>query len=184
MKQFLTILATVIISVALTLLVKRHEQKPTTATTPNSPPADQRFSQRRLALKDESAKLDADFKVALQTSAKTPAEAAASLTVYKKYCDAQANLFSRQEALYREKHDSQDDPVLIEQEEATTAWCNASKDLIAYSADPKNGFHIVGDETFANDGATYNRKFLAFRVACIRLVNANGAEATVNKLDP
>ncbi len=61
--------------------------------------------------------------------------------------------------------------------------CNASKDIIGYSADPKNGFHIVGNETFVNDDATYDRKLLAFKVACVRLVNANGAVAAVNKLD-
>jgi len=104
--------------------------------------------------------------------------------VYEKYCSAEASLFSRQEALYREEHGSEDNPVLIEQEEATAALCNATKDLVAYSADPKNGFHIVGDETFANDGATYNRKFLAFKVAIVRTVNANGAAAALEKSDP
>ncbi|SRR5260370_41769714 len=125
MKLFLIVLATAVISVTVTLLAKRHGQNPplngSTAVTPN-PPVNPKFSPRRLALADESAKLDADFRAAIQADAKTPAEATASLKVYEKYCNAEANLFSRLKSLNMEEHGSNDDPVLLEQEEATTSW--------------------------------------------------------------
>lgn len=186
MKYALSILVSAIISVSVTLLLVRHQKSSNGATSviPKTLPNGPKFSQRWLSLQKESAKLDADFSTVIKTEdAKTAAEAAVSLKAYEKYCDAQANLLSRQEALYREEHGSENDPVLIEQRDATIAWCKASEALLSYMADPRNGFHIAGDETFANDGLTYNRLFLAFRVASVRLVNANGAEADVNKLE-
>jgi hypothetical protein len=182
MKYLLVVVVTAVISVVITLLLTRREQKPASTTPPLSrQPVQPRSSQRWLALKDESAKLDADFDAALRTNSTTPAEAAASLPAYTRYCSAQVDLISRQEALYREEHQGEDNPVLIEQREATVALCKASKELIEYTADPKNGFHRIGDENFANDPETYNRLFLAFRVACVRLVGANAAASAVEE---
>ncbi len=178
MKIFVTILATAIVSVGLTVVVvHRKATRDGTVATGSTVPAS-KASQAWLDLKTQSAKLDAQLRETSQTDAKNSAEASRKLKIYRDYCNAEIDLFSKEEAVYRNEHDSEDSPVLIEQGEATAAWCDSNEAIFSFMADPRNAYSVSGDELSTNDATTYNRLLLAFRVASVRLVNANGAEAS------
>lgn len=177
MKSFGAILATAIVSVILTLVVVRYRSTANATVSPNTAVSLRTPTEAWLTLKKQSAKLDAELRAATKTDAKNATEALQTLKAYDAYCNGEVDLFAREQAVYRNEHDSEESPILIEQSEATSAWCNRVKDLYSFMANPKNEYRVEGGEISAIDAETYNRLMLAFRVASIRLVNANAAEA-------
>lgn len=178
MKLLIAILAAAIISVGITLAVEHRKLSGGGAANRETTVPSPKPSQAWLDLKKQSSKLDAELRETTKVDAKNSTEASRTLRAYSDYCNGEMDLFVKEEAVYRNEHDSEDSPVLIEQKEGTAAWCNAAKVLSSFMADPKNGYKVDGDEISTNDVPTYNRLLLAFRVASVRLVNANAAEAS------
>lgn len=177
MKMLIAILATAIISVGVTLVVSHRKPAGKSTVRMDSAATPRKVSQAWLDLKKQSEKLDAELRKATKTDAKNSVEASRTLKAYADYCGGQIDLFAKEEALYRNEHDTEDSPVLTEQRQATAAWCDSARGLSSFMADPKNGYRVDGDEISTNNAPVYNQLLLEFRVASVRLVNANAAEA-------
>lgn len=178
MKVVVAVLGTAIVSIAATVFVIRRTTVRESKFRPQSASTPIKASQAWLNLKKSSAELDAKLSDAVKVDARNSEEASTTLKAYRSYCQAEMDLFSKEESLYRDEHGAEDSPILIEQKEATAAWCDRVDTLNSFIADPKNGYQVEGDAISVVDAATYKRLMLAFRVASVRLVNANAAEAS------